>query len=88
MDFNKAGNDYDSLYPSINNTTMDNYNKLVSMKSAAEGKQTAFGVLAFLAGTAVAYTLADIFFIHAAFQVAPEIDPKGRMVKAAFTKEF
>jgi tetratricopeptide (TPR) repeat protein len=88
LDFNKAAGDYDSTYKLINNTTMANYYKLVDMKNAAEGKQTMSGVLAFLAGSAVAYTLADIFLIHAAFPVKTEIDIKDRRVKVALKKEF
>lgn len=88
IDANNSGNSYISTYNQIDNTTMDNYNTLVSMKNTAEGKQTTFGVVTTVAAVAVGYTLIDMLFIHAAFPVTAEFNPAKKQAEVAYRIEF
>lgn len=67
MDASGAADDYNALHEEINDTTMENYNLLLSEKEKVEGKQALFGAAAALTAAAVGYTLADMFAIHAVF---------------------
>jgi len=90
MDQDKASNDYNNFYSQYNNTTVDNYNTLVSKLNDAQGKQNLFGTVAGITAGLVAYTLADAFIFHAIFtkDIALNIDYKGDKFAMAITKEF
>ena len=85
-----AADSYNNLWSQIDDTTMDNYNTLVSKKSSAQQSENIFGTLAIVSSIAVVYTLADVLFIHAAFpkDISLNIDYKGDRFAMAITKEF
>jgi len=88
LDYNNTVNNYNSTYSQIDNTTVDNYNTLLSMRNSALGKQTTFQIFTALACACVADTMADMFFIHAAFPVSAEYVPVEKSVELSYRMEF
>jgi tetratricopeptide (TPR) repeat protein len=88
LDFSKANNNYNNEYAQIDNTTVDNYNLLLSMRDTVVSKQTTCDVLMACAGTAIAYTLIDVFFVHAAFPVTAGYAPEKQQVMITYNMEF
>jgi tetratricopeptide (TPR) repeat protein len=90
MDQDKATNDYNNFYSQYNNTTVDNYNTLVSKLNDAQNKQNFFGTVAGITAGLVVYTLADAFIFHAIFtkDIALNIDYNRDRFAMAITKEF
>ncbi len=84
MNYNNAVNSYNNTYAQIDNTTMDNYNSLMSIKTSTENKFTTYEIFGAITGVAVVYTLADMLFIHAAFPVTAGIDPQNRQVVVTY----
>ena len=67
MSESKAADDYSKLYSSIDNTTPENYNMLLSKYVDAKGKQDTFSAVAAVTGVMAAYTLTDMFALHFVF---------------------
>lgn len=79
MDYYKQADKYDTLYAEKNNTTMDNYNMLTAESKTFHDKEGVYTAGVIISSLAISYTLADLFFIHAAFPVkaAMSFDPKS-----------
>jgi hypothetical protein len=90
FDYNNSVNSYNDLYAAIDNTNTVNYNRLLGEADKSKSKEGLMVVLGSLAGAAVLYTLADVFFIHAAFplKISAGLNPQTRGVKLAVAKEF
>ncbi len=90
LDYNNTLDSYNNLYAQINYTTQQNYQTLLGDMDNAQSKQNTMVLFSSLAGAAVIYTLADVFFIHAAFPVniSAGYDPNKGQVKLALKKEF
>jgi len=84
-----AKTEYENQLNLLDNTTMDNYNKLLDMKKDAEGKlNTALGI-DIAAGALIAYTLVDAFLLHKIFPEAKmTYNPKNNEIKFMVNKGF
>jgi outer membrane protein OmpA-like peptidoglycan-associated protein len=65
----KAVDDYNGKYNTLDNIHGSNYDQLNSIKKDAEKKNTPVAAGVCLAGAAVAYTIADYFWLHNIFPV-------------------
>ena len=73
MDYNADKDAYNTLYSAVNNTSEYYYNDLLYKKKLVEQKGTAFMIMSSVAGLAIAYTLADLFVFHNAFEAPVQV---------------
>jgi tetratricopeptide (TPR) repeat protein len=90
FDYNNSVDNYNELYAEIDNTNTVNYNRLLGEVDKLKSKEGFMAVFGSLAGAAVLYTLADVFFIHYAFplNVSAGLNPQSRGVAFTVAKEF
>lgn len=84
-DYNGEADKYDKLYAATNYTTVDNYNVLKKEDAIFNQKQGAYTAGIVVAVIFIGYTVADAFFVHAAFplETAMSIDPGKGAIKLA-----
>ncbi len=63
---------YEQMYADINNTTLENYDKLKMMRQAVLNAETQAWVTTGIAAVLISYTIVDVFWLHAAFPLEPE----------------
>lgn len=81
---------YNKLHSEIDDGTPENYQKLTRMKKEADKRASSAVIACVVAGSFIAYTLADYFFVKEIFPEGLKLffDPAGRESVLAYQMKF
>lgn len=90
IDYNNTADKYYDLLAVLDNTGYSNYVRLKAEYDTVQAKQAFLITTACIAGAALIYTYADVFWLHAAFpvKIALNCDKNGMRFAACFREEF